>query len=167
MTGPAPTPPSGEPGAAPQGKKELAQAFDALVSASAAKQLALETPAPPPPRRRARAVFVMTLVAAIGVVIAVRAPAGGETPARASDVRAAMLVVARRIRAFQAEHGRSPQTLRELGDAPPGMAYRIINAETWELRGARGPDTLSLRSDQDPAAFFRDTIRPAGEPPTP
>jgi hypothetical protein len=155
-------------GAAPQGKKELAAAYDELVSAAAAQRRELETVEPPKPRR-ALALLALMLVLVVGLaawVLLSRAPEGESPERRARHLRADMVVVARRIVAFRAEHGRSPRALRELGGAPPGIEYRVLNAEEWELRAPRAADTLTLRSGQNTATFLADTL-PNREPATP
>lgn len=154
-----PEPPAGPP--APEGKPELNAAYQELLAADAKRQAALLAPPPPPPPRSRAPVALAIVAVAVAITMFVALRRNQPPPLEEPAMRARMVEVSRLIGAFQAEHGRSPRTLRELGHEPPGVGYRIVNAETWELFAARGRDTLRLRTGQDTSLF----LAPGGDAP--
>lgn len=136
-----------------------------MVAAAAKREAEL---APPPARKRrwlAVLLVFMGVTAATALLLLGRAR-DEIAVATGANLRAEIVVLARRIGAFQAEHGRAPRALAELGNVPPGLTYHVIDAETWELRAARDGDTLRFRSGENPRRFLADTI-PGREPARP
>lgn len=68
-------------------------------------------------------------------------------------LRFAMYVQAQRIKAFRLGTGRLPREIEEAGPPLPGMSYRLIDAETYELHGATDRFALTYRSDHSLQEF--------------
>ena len=63
-------------------------------------------------------------------------------------LRYRMYVEARRIDAFQREHGEPPESLEALGSSTEGLHYRRTGPDGWELMGEEGRASLVLHSAQ-------------------
>ena len=66
----------------------------------------------------------------------------------AAALRFTMYLQAQRIKAFQLRTGRLPEALAEAGQEMPGMGYRVLEDEVYELTGATDRVRLTYRSSE-------------------
>jgi len=76
-----------------------------------------------------------------------------------ASVRMTLFLASERVRAFQRQHDRLPQTLIEAGVDTTGMTYRLGAASTFDLAmGSRGGE-VTFRSSMNGAEFLGSTIQ--------
>jgi hypothetical protein len=80
--------------------------------------------------------------------------------AEAADagLRVAMFFEAQKIEEFRQRTGRLPDSLDELGSAPPEMTYQRRDAQTYRLTGTSRGVTLTFDSDQAIQQFVGDAM---------
>ena len=80
--------------------------------------------------------------------------------AEAADagLRVAMYFQAQKVEAFRRDNGRIPDSLEEIGPAPPEMTYRRLDAQTYQLMGQSRGVTLTFTSDQAIQQFVGDAM---------
>lgn len=84
--------------------------------------------------------------AAAGSTLLGPKPLPAPTAAQAEkDLRAAMFLQAQRVEAFISSRGQLPDSLGAAGSPTPGVQYRRIDANTYELIGTNGPATVRYR----------------------
>ncbi|MEJ2185213.1 MAG: hypothetical protein P8Z36_04660 [Gemmatimonadota bacterium] len=84
--------------------------------------------------------------AAAGTTLLGPKPLPAPTAAQAEqDLRAAMFLQAERVEAFIRKQGRLPDNLLAAGSPTPGVEYRRLDANTYELIGTNGPATVRYR----------------------
>lgn len=69
-------------------------------------------------------------------------------------LRYGMFLQASRIREFQLEFGRLPESIQEAGEAEEGLSY-VVSGDRWTLTGTAGGRPLVLTSDMSPEAFLQ------------
>jgi hypothetical protein len=75
-----------------------------------------------------------------------------------SGLRVGMYFQAQKIENFRQENGRLPDSLEEMGSAPPEMSYQRIDAQTYQLIGQSRGVTLTFNSDQAIQQFVGDAM---------
>jgi hypothetical protein len=75
-----------------------------------------------------------------------------------SGLRVGMYFQAQKIEAFRSTTGRLPDSLEEVGSAPPEMSYRRIDAETYQLIGQSRGVTLTFNSQEAIQQFVGDAM---------
>jgi hypothetical protein len=80
------------------------------------------------------------------------------TEAAEAGLRVAMFFEAQRIEEFRQRMGRLPDTLAELGPAPPEMTYQRRDAQTYRLTGQSRGVTLTFDSGQAIQQFVGDAM---------
>lgn len=78
---------------------------------------------------------------------------GAEYSAEAG-LRYGMFLQAARIREFEADSGRLPQTIAEAGEAEEGLTYSLTGGR-WTLRGTVNGTVLELTSEMSADAFLQ------------
>jgi hypothetical protein len=65
-----------------------------------------------------------------------------------SNLRTAMFLQAERLETYIRAQGRLPDSLGAAGSPTPGVQYRRLDANTYELIGTNGPATVRYRRGQ-------------------
>ena len=65
-----------------------------------------------------------------------------------AGLRVAMFFEAQKIETFHSESGRLPDTMEEMGSAPPEMTYSRLDARTYRLIGQSRGVTLTFNSEE-------------------
>jgi hypothetical protein len=122
-------------------------------------------------KKRRRKMVVLFSLLGLTLYLAVQppafllpAPVTLPTPAeRAASIRFAMYVQAQQVEHFRATQGRLPATLNEVGNPVPGVEYRVLDNNTYQL--ASTADTaLRLTSTDSLRQFLGSSLQLLGAP---
>jgi hypothetical protein len=160
MTGP------GSAGPTPE-KRALIEAYDEALRAGAERQAAEARPAVPQRRRRPLLVVSLVLLALTAVYLVIARPEWltlNRRPVESAAVQDASLrlglaMQAQRIRRYQRENGRLPETLADAGAAADWIRYERFPPDRFALHGENGAARLTLRSTDSLEAFVGNSFQ--------
>lgn len=159
MTTPPPRP-------ARDSKSDLLEAAKAAVQEreAAAARAAVERAGP----ARRRRFGIELLILAAGSVLLLLRPAWlvgpdafpHERPAvAAASLRLTLLRERERLLDYRARHGLLPPTLAEAGVLTPGLEYRRLSAQEFQLTGRAGDSVVAIGAGDSVAAFLGATLK--------